>query len=85
MLRKIAISLAVASTLLLAQNAGGVKYTPPKRWTVVPVQSSMGRMATYKIPAAAGDSADGECGVFFFGSGTGPFRPRLQPGEASKR
>jgi hypothetical protein len=29
------------------------------------------RLATYKVPAAKGDTEDGECGVFFFGSQQG--------------
>ena len=29
------------------------------------------RAATYRVPAASGDSEDGECAVFFFGPGQG--------------
>ena len=29
------------------------------------------RLATYTIPAAAGDSDSGECGVYYFGQGQG--------------
>lgn len=29
------------------------------------------RAATYKLPAAKGDTEDGECGVFYFGQGQG--------------
>lgn len=29
------------------------------------------RVATYRIPAAAGDPEDGECSVFYFGAGQG--------------
>ncbi len=29
------------------------------------------RLATYNVPHAAGDSENGECGVFYFGSGRG--------------
>ncbi|MFN7946191.1 MAG: hypothetical protein U0Z53_12625 [Blastocatellia bacterium] len=50
-------------------SIGGVKWTVPARWQTGPEKSM--RVATYLIPAAAGDSEGGECGVFFFGPGQG--------------
>ena len=59
--------------LYLGAQAGkggsGVNWTAPKRWTADADRPM--RLATYKVPAAAGDSEAGECGVFFFGAGQG--------------
>jgi hypothetical protein len=51
------------------ESAAGVKWNMPKRWTLAEARSM--RVATYKVPAAAGDPEGGECGVFFFGSAQG--------------
>jgi hypothetical protein len=73
MSRKTKITLAVLSislaAMLVAQSAGGVKWTPPKRWSMGPANQM--RVATYKVPAAAGDPEAGECKVNYFGSGQG--------------
>lgn len=50
-------------------NAGGIKWAPPKGWSLGPERSM--RAATYMIPAAGGDPEGGECAVFFFGPGQG--------------
>ena len=50
--------------------AGGLSWTAPKAWSVVPSASSM-RVVTYKVPAAAGDAEGGEVAVFYFGPGQG--------------
>ncbi|MCW5968841.1 MAG: hypothetical protein KIT57_10025 [Blastocatellales bacterium] len=50
-------------------NAGGIKWTAPKNWSLGPERSM--RAATYLIPAAGGDAEGGECAVFFFGPGQG--------------
>jgi hypothetical protein len=46
-----------------ASSAGGIKWTTPVKWKAGPERQM--RAATYFIPAAAGDSEDGECAVFF--------------------
>lgn len=50
-------------------NAGGVKWSAPRRWKLGPERPM--RAATYMVPAAAGDSEGAECAVFFFGPGQG--------------
>ena len=57
------------TAFLVAQSAGGIKWTAPKRWSVEPARPM--RAATYKVPAAAGDSEGAECIVSFFGAGQG--------------
>jgi len=72
MSRKSKITLAVsllAMTAMLVAQSGGIKWTPPKRWTVDAPRPM--RLATYKVPAAAGDSEGAECVVNYFGSGQG--------------
>jgi hypothetical protein len=49
-------------------SAGGVRWTLPAGWQAGADRPM--RVATYAIPAAAGQEA-GECGVFFFGRGQG--------------
>lgn len=48
--------------------AGGVRWTVPARWQSAGAKPM--RVATYTIPGAPG-SENGECGVFFFGTGQG--------------
>jgi hypothetical protein len=50
-------------------SAAGATWTTPKRWTAEGDRPM--RVATYRIPAAAGDAEAGECGIFFFGGGQG--------------
>lgn len=52
-----------------AENAGGLHWTAPPDWASK--GSTRMRVATYVIPATAGDSEDGECSVYFFGPGQG--------------
>ena len=54
-------------SLAWAQSAGGVSWTAPEGWKAQR-QRPM-RAATYTVPAAEGDSEDGECGVYYFGTG----------------
>ncbi len=49
--------------------AAGIAWTTPKRWTISTDRPM--RVATYVIPAAAGDAAGAECGVFYFGPNQG--------------
>jgi hypothetical protein len=73
MKKAIALVIIILSTMLLtmllAESAGGVQWTPPKRWSKEADRPM--RAATYKVPKSAGDPEDGECGVFFFGAGQG--------------
>jgi hypothetical protein len=63
------MSLALASTAVLAESAAGLKWTAPPGWTNQGATSM--RAATYAIAAATGDRDAGECAVFFFGAGQG--------------
>ena len=49
--------------------AAGVVWTPPPRWVSQATRPM--RAATYRVPAAQSDAEDGECAVFYFGSGRG--------------
>ena len=55
--------------LAVADSAAGIKWTMPAAWKSEGARPM--RAATYRIPAASGDAEDGECGVFYFGSGQG--------------
>lgn len=61
-------SLAGTPPALSAAEAGGVKFDAPTAWTSAPKPM---RTANYTIPAAPGDSQDGEMAVFYFGPGQG--------------
>jgi hypothetical protein len=53
----------------VADSAAGLAWTTPTSWkTDAPRQM---RVATYKIPAAKGDTEEAECAVFYFGEGQG--------------
>ncbi|MCX6623131.1 MAG: hypothetical protein NTY38_19100 [Acidobacteria bacterium] len=65
----LSLTLALAATGLLADSAGGLKWTPPAAWKAQP-QRPM-RAATYSVPKDAADHEDGECAVFYFGPGMG--------------
>jgi len=55
--------------LLLAESASGVKWKMPASWKAQGERPM--RVATYTIPAAAGDKDPGELAVFYFGPGQG--------------
>src|SRR4051812_22502423 len=61
--------LVLCASSALAANAGGIQWTPPAEWKVGADRPM--RAATYALPAAKGDSEDGELAVFFFGQGQG--------------
>ena len=63
------LCVTLSATLLLAETAGGIKWTAPAAWKAQPERPM--RAATYTIPKAAGDPEDGECAVFYFGAGQG--------------
>ncbi len=55
----------------------GVTWEKPKRW-LAELASSM-RIATYVVPAAAGDAEDARCAVYYFGpAGGGSVEDNLQ-------
>jgi hypothetical protein len=62
--------LTCGALALLAQSAGGLKWTAPTGWQALPGDGQM-RAATYKVPATAGDSQGADCVVYFFGQGQG--------------
>jgi hypothetical protein len=57
---------SLLSTILLA----GVTFTAPAEWKAIPTSSSM-RVAQYALPRAAGDTADAELVVYYFGGSGG--------------
>lgn len=63
------VALFLGSAALVAESAGGLRWTMPAGWTAQPERPM--RAATYVVPAAPGDTAPGECAVFFFGRGQG--------------
>ena len=61
--------LFLSSIGVLAQSAAGLKWTAPAGWKsegALPM-----RAATYTIAPSAGDKANAECAVYFFGAGQG--------------
>jgi hypothetical protein len=62
-------ALFLGSAALVAESAGGLRWTMPAGWKAEPERPM--RAATYVVPAAPGDAAAGECAVFFFGRGQG--------------
>ena len=76
-MRKTRTGLAVSIAVLAAAaavfaategSAGGVRWTVPARWQSAGPKPM--RAATYTIPGATA-ADNGECGVFFFGTGQG--------------
>ncbi len=65
-----AAAVILAATVLAAADGtvGGLRWNVPATWSAAKERPM--RVATYAIPAAAGQEA-GECGVFFFGQGQG--------------
>lgn len=55
--------------VLLAESAGGIRWTAPGAWKVQPERPM--RAATYTVPAAGGDTEASEFAVFYFGPGQG--------------
>jgi len=64
----LAAVLAAAALLAVEGSAGGVRWTVPARWQSAAAKPM--RAATYTIPGATA-ADNGECGVFFFGTGQG--------------
>jgi hypothetical protein len=56
--------------LTVAALAAGLTFTPPQGWKPVATSSSM-RVAQFSLPRSAGDTADGELIVYYFGGSGG--------------
>lgn len=66
------VPLAPAATpapVFAVTSGGGLSWTVPKSWT--PGPSSVMRLATYYVPATAGDRERPELAVFWFGPAQG--------------
>ena len=73
---------ALAAVLLLPVVAGvtlaaGLTYTKPDAWKVVPTTSSM-RIAQFTLPRAAGDPADAELVLYYFGGSGGSVEANIE-------
>lgn len=68
-MRRSILAVIAIAVCCLAETAAGIKWTMPREWK--PEAPRPMRAATYRVPAAAPDKEDGECGVFFFGPGQG--------------
>jgi hypothetical protein len=71
--------LQSAHTPIVAAPAGAsphgmLTWDTPATWTQEQPSNAM-RMAQYRVPAAGGDTEDGECVVFYFGPGQGGDAP----------
>ena len=72
MARMCRYGLAVAIFLAMpvfADSAGGLTWAAPAGWKADAARAM--RAATYKVPAAKGDTEEAECAVFYFGQGQG--------------
>lgn len=59
----------IAAAPLAAESASGLSWTPPAGWKAEGPRPM--RAASYVIPAASGDTDNGECVVYYFGPGQG--------------
>lgn len=66
---KIIFTVCLLSASLLAESAAGVKWAAPPGWKTEAARPM--RVVTYLAPPAAGDTANAECAVYFFGPGQG--------------
>jgi len=69
MRRLLLLPLCLLSVAVLAESAAGLRWTAPAGWKTAPAQPM--RAATYTIAPVSGDTANAECGVYFFGAGQG--------------
>ena len=68
-MRILSVLLLIVATLL-AESVAGLKWTTPVSWKIEEGTRPM-RAATYTVAPAAGDTANAECVVYFFGAGQG--------------
>ena len=66
---RILCAVILLVSLLLAESVAGLKWNPPTGWKSEPPRPM--RAATYVVPPTAGDTANAECVVYFFGAGQG--------------
>jgi hypothetical protein len=65
------VTMPIIQIALLAPAlAAGLTFTAPEGWKPVATSSSM-RVAQFSLPRAAGDTADGELIVYYFGGSGG--------------
>ena len=62
-------TLALATTVVLAESAAGLRWTAPAGWKSEAPRPM--RAATYSVPAAPGDQSGGEVVINYFGPGQG--------------
>ena len=67
---RIATVFLSCAVVLSAESVAGLKWTAPAGWKTEANSSNM-RAATYSVAPAAGDTAPGECVVYYFGPGQG--------------
>ncbi len=67
--RLLGVLVVAVAVVAHAEDAGGLKWTAPADWAVQGARPM--RAATYKIPAAKGDTEGAELAVFYFGQGQG--------------
>jgi len=60
----------LASLISVTLALAGLTFTAPPEWKTVPTASSM-RVAQFAVPRAAGDAADAELVVYYFGGSGG--------------
>ncbi|HKP47622.1 MAG TPA: hypothetical protein VJT50_13560 [Pyrinomonadaceae bacterium] len=63
-------SVGITQTNKTVPANGELHYAAPEGWLVEKTTSNM-RVAQYKLPKAAGDNADGEAVLYYFGQGQG--------------
>jgi hypothetical protein len=63
--------------LLLAAALVGLTYTTPDGWKTMPTSSSM-RVAQFTLPRAAGDTADADLVVYYFGGSGGTVEANIE-------
>jgi hypothetical protein len=68
-IRLLLLPMVLCTTTLIAQSAGGMRWTAPAGWTAEGERPM--RAATYTVPPAPGDAPGAECVVYFFGQGQG--------------
>jgi hypothetical protein len=73
MTRAIVLSLALS----LTAHEAGLAFTAPPTWKSVPTSSSM-RVAQYALPHVAGDTADAELVVYYFGGSGGTVEANIE-------
>ena len=62
--------MSLITALLSLSFVAGLTFSAPAPWKSVPTASSM-RVAQYALPRAAGDAADAELVVYYFGGSGG--------------